>query len=99
MHDSTSGTGLPVLWLITDQLPYPPRNGITLPIFNYIKELRLSNDVRVILLVSEDAVPTKESILENERIYGRISQITVGRKGVFERVVGELLLNEMYQHG
>ena len=99
MNTSVAGNELPRIWVVTDQLPYPPRNGITLPIFRYIEGLSSSHDVRLVLLVDGEKPPTPAALATNEQRYGAICKVELQRREPWRRVMGELLRSEMYQHG
>jgi len=75
--------------VITTENPFPPRNGITIPVFNYIK--KLSNNYEVdLLIISEN--PRKEvdyslvskCIFLNEFKLGTVFSELTRRKGLFE---------------
>ncbi len=86
-------------WVITDQLPYPPRNGITLPLFNYLSLLRKDFTVRLLLLVDVESPPAASALRANEDLFGAITLINVERKPKVVRLVSEIFRREMYQHG
>lgn len=89
----------PTLLVVTDQLPYPPRNGITLPVYNYLLGLRAGHTVRLLLLVDTAAPPDAAALAENERLFGPIALFYLRRQPRLARVLGELSGQEMYQHG
>lgn len=99
MNAFASENAPPLLWVVTDQLPYPPRNGITLPIFRYIEGLKNSHVVRLVLLVDIERPPSSIALAENEQRCGPIYQIRLQRRKPVRRLMGELLRTEMYQHG
>ncbi len=90
---------LPLIWIVTDQLPYPPRNGITLPLYHYLSLLSRQYGVRLVLLTDSDAPPGAEAVRENEALFGPVLQIALRRCGKLARIHGELRGVEMYQHG
>jgi glycosyltransferase involved in cell wall biosynthesis len=87
------------VWIVTDQLPHPPRNGITLPLANYLEGLRRERQVRLVLLVDADHPPAVEEVADNEALYGPIFQIGFRRRSQLMRVIGELCGREMAYHG
>jgi polysaccharide biosynthesis protein PslH len=87
------------LWIVTDQLPYPPRNGITLPLFHYTSRLMVDRPVRLIVLVNADAPLDPKALAENEKLFGPIKVIALERVGRWRRIRNELSAKEMYQHG
>jgi glycosyltransferase involved in cell wall biosynthesis len=88
---------LPLLTLITDQLPWPPRNGITLPLVHHLEELRSTHALRVVLLA--DVAPDAAPLAENEARYGAITVLRLLRHGLVRRVWDELRGCSMAQHG
>lgn len=90
---------LPILWLVTDQLPYPPRNGITLPIFNYLVALKTHYTVQLILLVNESSPPSDMELAKNAELFGEVLLHPLQRRTAVERLFGEVTCREMYQHG
>lgn len=87
------------VWLVTDQLPFPPRNGITVTVANYVEGLRQRHDVRLILLVDADDPPDAAAVAENERRIGPIRQYAFRRKPPLARVLDEWLGRDIYYHG
>jgi glycosyltransferase involved in cell wall biosynthesis len=85
--------------LVTDQLPFPPRNGITLPIFNYLEHLRSSHTISVCLLRAQQDAADLGDLQANQDRYGPIRQINLRRRPQIGRVFDELRGAEMLQHG
>lgn len=90
---------LPQMWVVTDQLPFPPRNGITLPLFNYLAGLKNSHCIRLVVLQDGESNLPSSGITANEDLYGPICFVRLARKSKFSRILGELYGKEMYQHG
>lgn len=90
---------VPVLWVITDQLPYPARNGITLPIFHYLEGLAASYRLRLVLLTDIHNQPQSCNLAENEARFGVILQIDLHRRDPLARLWNEIRGKEMFQHG
>lgn len=89
----------PTLMLVTDQLPYPPRNGVTLPTFHYLEQLRATHRVRVCLLHAEEAPEALQGLADNEQRFGPIACVPLRRRPLPQRVLAEWALQEMVQHG
>lgn len=87
------------IWIVTDQLPFPPRNGITLPLFHYASLLGRENAVRIVLLVDVDTPPTAAALSENEQQFGPVLQVPLRRRKKLKRIADELSSVEMFQHG
>jgi len=92
-------TALPWLTVATDQLPYPPRNGITLPLFHHLEQLRGSFALRLWLLEDAAAPVDAQALRDNEARYGAITRVALRRRGFARRVADELRGAEMLQHG
>jgi glycosyltransferase involved in cell wall biosynthesis len=84
--------------LVTDQLPWPPRNGITLPLCNQLERLRASRPVSLCLLLDEGAA-LPPGWAENEARFGPITRIVVRRRARAARLAAEVIGSGMYQHG
>lgn len=98
--DSTASDPPPrVIWMVTDQLPYPPRNGITLPVANYLGGLQARYVVRLILLVDAAHPPATADLSMNEARYGKITCVPLIREFLIVRAVNEFLGREMFYHG
>lgn len=89
----------PTLWLVTDQLPDPPRNGITLPLYHLGLRLMQQHPLRLVLLEDEAAPPTPQALARNEARFGPVQRIVLRRRGRAVRALAELRGREMYQHG
>jgi glycosyltransferase involved in cell wall biosynthesis len=85
--------------LVTDQLPFPPRNGVTLPTYNYAVGLMAHRSVRLLLLADEAAPVSPSALAENEAIFGPIPVVYLGRKQRAARIVDEMRGRDMYNQG
>lgn len=85
--------------IITDQLPYPPRNGVTLPVYNYAVGLLKSNTVTICLLWNAQSEIDQKSFNDNEKIFGKIDVLYVKQASKFQRVVNEVSGQSIYYHG
>ncbi|TVO68106.1 glycosyltransferase [Denitromonas ohlonensis] len=85
--------------MAVDQLPFPPRNGVTLPTFNYAEGLMKSHRLRLVLLADEANPVDQAALAENEAIFGEIAVIRVRRRHKLKRVVDELLGRDMFNQG
>lgn len=87
------------LWWVTDQLPYPPRNGITLPSYHHAVAMAALHRLKLVLLVDESSPPSAADITANEQIFGEVMLVPMRRRGRLRRMAEELLGREMFQHG
>ena len=87
------------LLVVADQLPYPPRNGATLPLVNYLDQLGRTHELRLLLLRDVDRPFDAAERADNERRFGPLLEATVLRRGRVRRIVDELRGRGMYQHG
>lgn len=85
--------------IVLDQLPYPPRNGITLPLYEYITRLKSSNNLKLLLLLDDESVIDSTQLGQNEERFGPIAIVRLVRKNQLSRLLEEISLREMYQHG
>lgn len=85
--------------MAVDQLPFPPRNGVTLPTFNYAEGLMKSHRLRLVLLADEASPVDPAALAANEAIFGEIPVVRVRRKQKLRRVVDELLGRDMFNQG
>ncbi len=84
---------------ISDYLPYPPNNGVALPLFYLVKGLSKLHDVHYLYLDVEGQRPIDDNLLaENAKLID-IERVTIKRKSKFRRVINEALLTEPYFHG
>lgn len=87
------------LWWVTDQLPYPPRNGVTLPSYHHAVAMAALQRLRLVVLFDESSPPAAADIAANERVFGELLMVPLQRRGRLRRIADELLGREMFQHG
>jgi glycosyltransferase involved in cell wall biosynthesis len=87
------------LLVVADQLPYPPRNGATLPLCHYLVQLARTHEVRLALLLDDDERVDAEQRDENERRFGPLLLARCTRRGPLARAADELSGRGMFQHG
>jgi polysaccharide biosynthesis protein PslH len=87
------------LLVIADQLPYPPRNGATLPLCHYLAQLSRTHEIRLALLLDAEQRIEPEARAENERRFGPLLLGRCTRRGRLARVTDELSGRGMFQHG
>jgi glycosyltransferase involved in cell wall biosynthesis len=88
-----------VNWLVTDMLPFPPRNGLTLPLFHYATALANSGPLQLVLLWDEANPLPAQALADNEARFGRIRVVPMARRGLARRAFDELRQVEMMNHG
>lgn len=89
----------PAVLMVVDQLPYPPRNGVTLPTFHYADGLRQSCALSLALLADEAQPVDTQALAENEAIFGKIPVIGIRRRHKVRRAVDEILARDMFNQG
>ncbi len=94
-----SASPAPVNWLVTDMLPYPPRNGLTLPLYHYATALAGLGPLQLVLLWDEAQALPPQALADNEARFGPIHVVRMTRQGAAHRVLGELRQAEMLSHG
>jgi len=83
------------LLFIVDQLPFPARNGVTLPVSNYVEGfIRFGYKVDLIFLVTNDEDWDSEMYALNKKKFSDIYCLYVEKKSLVIRVIKELLLLE-----
>jgi glycosyltransferase involved in cell wall biosynthesis len=82
---------------VVDQLPYPPRNGITLPTYNYLIILKRQFNIKLIYLCDQNI--DNDLLYKNELIFGSIIKVHIKRHTKLLRILKELCCVDMYQHG
>jgi glycosyltransferase involved in cell wall biosynthesis len=87
------------LLVIADQLPYPPRNGATLPLCHYLAQLSRTHELRLALLLDAEQRIDAEARAENERRFGPLLLGRCSRRGRLARVADELSGRGMFQNG
>jgi glycosyltransferase involved in cell wall biosynthesis len=87
------------LLVVADQLPYPPRNGATLPLCHYLAQLARTHEVRLALLRDESRPFDEGQRAENERRFGPLLEATFTRRGAAARIADELSGRGMFRHG
>lgn len=85
--------------MVVDQLPYPPRNGVTLPTFHYADGLRQSHRLTLILMEDEAHPVDRRALADNEAIFGDIAVVRLRRKPKAKRLFDEMLGLDMYNQG
>lgn len=85
--------------VVTDQLPYPPRNSVTLPLFHMVEQLRRSHAVQICLLQGPGGEDQRAWMADNERRFGPVLRVVLPRRGLLARLWGEITGRDMVEHG
>lgn len=85
--------------VVTDQLPYPPRDSVTLPLFHLVEQLRRSHAVQICLIQGPGGEDQRPYLADNEQRFGPILRVMLQRRGLFTRIWHELTGREMVEHG
>lgn len=85
--------------VVTDQLPYPPRNSVTLPLFHLVEQLRRSHAVQICLLQGPGGEDQRPWLADNERRFGPVLRVVQPRRGLLARLWHELTGRDMAEHG
>jgi glycosyltransferase involved in cell wall biosynthesis len=85
--------------VVTDQLPYPPRNSVTLPLFHLVEQLRRSHAVQICLIQGAGSEDQRPWLADNERRFGPVIRVVLPRRGLLARIWGELSGRDMVEHG
>ena len=73
--------------VVTDQLPYPPRNSVTLPLFHLVEQLRRSHAVQICLLQGPGGEDQRPWLADNERRFGPVLRVVQPRRGLGDLVL------------
>lgn len=84
---------------ILNQLPFPPRNGVTIPTYNYL--VGLSRYAEVSLLFLRDSVHewTEEGIEENRRLVRNLWVMDVNKQPAGRRILNEVAGKSFFHIG
>jgi glycosyltransferase involved in cell wall biosynthesis len=75
---------------VTSELPYPPRNGVTIPLFYTIKELSYFHDV--FLLVVHDTPLSNDSVKQNSRFVKGITVVPRKKMNLLMVLMREIMM-------
>jgi glycosyltransferase involved in cell wall biosynthesis len=89
----------PTLLVVTDQLPFPARNGITLPFVQHLQRLSSQHEIDLLYLCLQDQLPTTAQLDANRAICRNVIVHAMGRRSKIRRALAELGGREMFQHG
>jgi glycosyltransferase involved in cell wall biosynthesis len=81
---------------IVNQLPYPPRNGETLPTFNDIKEIRKHDGVSLILLNDDNKRCRKEEIEKNKSLVKDLWVVKRKKMHKAKAIINEITLRNPF---
>jgi hypothetical protein len=87
------------LWVVADQLPYPPRNGVSLPLVNYIAQLRGSHDLRLVLLSDAGRPADAAELVANQAHVGPLAELSLRRRGSLARMAAEVSGSDLFTQG
>lgn len=75
---------------VLNQLPYPPRNGVTIPSYNYLKGMAEYNEVYLLFLRDTWYESSDEGIEKNRRLVAKMWVMDVHKQPALERIGREL---------
>ena len=84
---------------ILNQLPYPPRNGVTIPTANIIAGLSKYSDISVLYIHDENEVVDQEAVERNRTYVDNLWLMRVRRISVRQRIANELSGEWFYHMG
>jgi len=83
---------------VLDQLPYPPRNGVTVPTYNYLRGLAERHDVSL-LFVRRNPDEDLACLDENKALVANFWTITAPKRPAWFRIGNELRGQSMFHMG
>jgi len=81
---------------VLDQLPYPPRNGVTVPTFNYVSRLARQHDVSLLYVKDSSEDLDTGAVAENSRYVDCFWTVNRVHKSKLRRIKDELTLSHPY---
>lgn len=84
---------------ISDYLPYPPNNGVALPLFHLVMGLSKLHDVSYLYLDVEGQRTVDDKLFAENAKFIDIEIVAIKRKSKFRRAINEVLQTEPYFHG
>lgn len=84
---------------VLDELPYPPRNGVTIPTFNWITGLASQFNVSLLFVKNDKEQINHQQLGENARYVENLWVIERYRTSTFRRIRDELLMKMPYGFG
>lgn len=81
---------------ITDELPFPPKNGVTIPAFHFLSRLAVENEVSLLFLQSPWQKAEELAIKANRRFVKNLWVLNLMVKGRMESVVDEVFCRKPY---
>jgi glycosyltransferase involved in cell wall biosynthesis len=84
---------------VLGQLPYPPRNGVTIPTYNFLTGLAAHHDVSLLLIPDGTRESKSGSLEENATLVDNLWQLDAPLKPKLTRIVDELTGRSIYHIG
>lgn len=84
---------------VLNQLPYPPRNGVTIPSYNYLKGMAETNEVYLLFLRDAWYESSDEGIEKNRNLVTKMWTMDVHKRPPLERIGRELRGDSFYHIG
>lgn len=84
---------------VLNQLPYPPRNGVTIPTYNYLAGLSKEHNVSLLYLNDAWYESTDEDIEKNRKIVDNLWVTEVTKQKKSRRILNELKGNYFFHIG
>jgi polysaccharide biosynthesis protein PslH len=87
------------LLFITDQLPFPPRNGVTIPLFHYLKGLSETHKTYLIYTPRYGENVDLKQLENNHLLVEKLWMVPRQKSHIVHRVKAELCMREMGFNG
>ena len=81
---------------VLDKLPYPPRDGSTIPTFNWISRLSSKHDVSLLYVKDEAIELNQQQVSENRPFLENLWVIESSRSSAYIRIKDELIRRKPY---
>ena len=84
---------------VLGQLPYPPRNGVTIPTYNFLTGLARQHDVSLLLIPDGTQESRRDNLEENAALVDDLWVLNAPLKSRFIRIIDELAGKSIYHIG
>jgi len=85
-----------IILFVVDQLPFPPRNGVTIPVYNYIAGLKKHFKIHLLYVTDGKNIIDNSQLEENKRLVDRLMVFEAEVKTSLRKIWDELCGDEFY---
>jgi glycosyltransferase involved in cell wall biosynthesis len=85
-----------IILFVVDQLPFPPRNGVTIPVYNYISGLKGNFKIHLLYVTDGKSSVDNNQLEENKRLVDKLIIFEAEVKTSVRKIWDELCGDEFY---